>query len=145
MKNLVSIIVNCFNGEKYLSKALNSLLNQKYKIFEVILLIIALLTLVQRYLNQSKIKDSIIIKQKKISLYASRNFALRKTKGKFVAFLDVDDWWNEDYLSSRKIFFYLQKFMVFHIQIVTTILRIEIISKFFIKKICHQDLYWMIY
>ena len=36
MKNLVSIIVNCFNGEKYLSKALNSLLNQKYKNFEVI-------------------------------------------------------------------------------------------------------------
>ena len=42
--------------------------------------------------------------KKKISLYASRNFALRKTKGKFVAFLDVDDWWNEDYLSSRKNF-----------------------------------------
>ena len=34
-KNLVSIIVNCFNGEKYLSKALNSLLNQKYKNFEI--------------------------------------------------------------------------------------------------------------
>ena len=35
-KNLVSIIVNCFNGEKYLSQTLRSILIQKYQNFEVI-------------------------------------------------------------------------------------------------------------
>ena len=35
-KKLVSIIINCFNGEKYLSKTLDSILKQKYKKFEVI-------------------------------------------------------------------------------------------------------------
>ena len=35
-KKLVSIIINCFNGEKYLSKTLASVLNQKYQNFEVI-------------------------------------------------------------------------------------------------------------
>ena len=35
-KKLVSVIVNCYNGEKYLSQTLKSLLNQKYKNFEVI-------------------------------------------------------------------------------------------------------------
>ena len=35
-KNLVSIIVNCFNGENYLLKTLNSILIQKYQNFEVI-------------------------------------------------------------------------------------------------------------
>ena len=35
-KKLVSIIINCFNGEKYLQQAINSVLNQKYKNFEVI-------------------------------------------------------------------------------------------------------------
>ena len=35
-KNLVSIIVNCFNGENYLQKTLNSILIQKYQNFEVI-------------------------------------------------------------------------------------------------------------
>ena len=33
---LVSIIVNCFNGEKYLKRALQSILNQTYKNWEVV-------------------------------------------------------------------------------------------------------------
>jgi glycosyltransferase involved in cell wall biosynthesis len=33
---LVSIIVNCFNGEKYLSEAINSILSQTYNYWEVI-------------------------------------------------------------------------------------------------------------
>ena len=35
-KKLVSIIVNCFNGEKYLLKTLNSVLKQKYQNFELV-------------------------------------------------------------------------------------------------------------
>ena len=35
-EKLVSIIVNCYNGEKYLFKTLKSIQNQKYKNFEVI-------------------------------------------------------------------------------------------------------------
>ncbi len=37
MKNkLVSIVINCFNGERFLSKTLQSILDQTYKNFEVI-------------------------------------------------------------------------------------------------------------
>ena len=32
----ISIIVNCHNGEKYLKKCILSILNQKYKNFEII-------------------------------------------------------------------------------------------------------------
>ena len=35
-KNLVSIVVNCFNGEKYLQQCLDSLLRQKYQNYEII-------------------------------------------------------------------------------------------------------------
>ena len=35
-KKLISIIINCFNGEKYLKKNLNSILKQKYQKYEVI-------------------------------------------------------------------------------------------------------------
>ena len=35
-KPLVSIIMNCFNGEKYLLQSINSVLEQKYKNWELI-------------------------------------------------------------------------------------------------------------
>ena len=80
-KKLVSIIVNCYNGEKYLSKTLSSILDQKYKNFEVIFVD-----------NCSNDSSSKIFKQindsrfkyfktkKKIKLYEARNYALKKCK-----------------------------------------------------------------
>ena len=35
-KNLVSVIVNCYNGEKFLKRAIRSILSQTYKNFEII-------------------------------------------------------------------------------------------------------------
>lgn len=105
-KKLVSVIVNCYNGEKYLLQTLKSLLNQKYKNFEVIFMD-----------NCSTDKSASIFKmikdrrfkyfktKKKIKLYDSRNQAIKKTKGNFIAFLDVDDWWDDKFLESRKKFF----------------------------------------
>ena len=105
-KKLVSIFINCYNGEKYLNKTLNSVLSQTYNNFEVIF-----------FDNCSTDKSSKIFKSfndirfkyfktnKKISLYKSRNLALRKCKGNFITFLDADDWWERDFLKSRKKFF----------------------------------------
>lgn len=105
-KNLVSIVVNCFNGEKYLQQCLDSLLRQKYQNYEVIFVD-----------NCSKDKSAKIFKNikdkrfkyfktpKKIKLYDARNFALKKCKGNFISFLDVDDWWDDKFLFSRKKFF----------------------------------------
>jgi len=109
-RQLVSIIINCFNGEKYLQQTLNSILRQKYRNFEVIF--------VDNCSNDASatIYKSIKDKRfkyfkttKKIKLYASRNFALKKTKGDYITFLDSDDWWNENFLSSRKKFFLSDK------------------------------------
>ena len=37
MKNKISVVINFHNGEKYLEKCIESVLNQNYKNFEVIL------------------------------------------------------------------------------------------------------------
>jgi len=96
---LVSIIVNCFNGEKYLRKALDSILNQTYKNWEIIF-----------WDNQSTDQSSKIFKSYKDQrfkyfyafnhtlLYKARNEAIKKASGEFLAFLDVDDWWEKDKL-----------------------------------------------
>ena len=97
MKNepLVSIIINCFNGEKYLHEALDSVITQTYKNWEIIF-----------WDNQSIDNSAEIFKSYKDSrlkyycapshtsiLYEARNYALEKVNGDFIAFLDVDDWW----------------------------------------------------
>jgi len=109
-KKLVSIIINCFNGEKYLQQAINSVLNQKYKNFEVIF--IDNCSSDNSALIYKKTKDrrfKYFKTKKKLKLYESRNFALKKVKGNYIAFLDTDDWWNKNFLSSRQKFFLSNK------------------------------------
>ena len=48
MYPLVSVIVNCHNGDKYLETCIKSILNQKYENFEIIFLIIPRLTIVKK-------------------------------------------------------------------------------------------------
>ena len=94
-QSLVSVITNCFNGDKYLHKALNSVVAQTYKNWEIIF-----------WDNQSVDKSAEIFKSYKDVrfkyyyapkhskiLYEAKNYALAKAKGDFFAFLDVDDWW----------------------------------------------------
>ena len=89
---LVSVIMNCYDGESYLAEAVKSVLNQTYKNFEVIF-----------WDNQSKDKSAIIYKsfkdkrlkyyyaKKHTSLYDARNLAIKKSKGKLIPFLEVSD------------------------------------------------------
>lgn len=100
--SLISIIVNCHNGEKYLNQCISSILKQKYQNYEVIF-----------FDNSSKDNSKKILqsfKEKKIKyyyskvklkLYDARNIAISKSKGDLITFLDTDDWWDENYLSSK--------------------------------------------
>jgi len=99
---LVSVIMNCYNGQTYLSDAIKSVLLQTYNNFEVIF-----------WDNQSQDNSASIYKsfkdkrlkyyyaKKHTSLYQARNLALKKSRGKFIAFLDTDDIWFKDKLSSQ--------------------------------------------
>jgi len=105
-KNLVSIIVNCFNGEDYLLKTLNSILIQKYQNFEVIFVDNCSTDTTSKIFKSINDKRFKYFKtKKKINLYKARNYALQKCNGEFIAFLDSDDWWEKKFLSSRKSFF----------------------------------------
>jgi glycosyltransferase involved in cell wall biosynthesis len=104
MHKKVSVIVNCHNGEKYLKKCISSILNQKYRNLELIFF--------DNFSSDNSKKIIINIKDdrikyffsnKKLSLYAARNEAVEVSLGEIIAFLDVDDWWDENYLSSRAL------------------------------------------
>ena len=84
---LVSIIMNCHNGEKYLKESLRSIFNQKYKNWELIFW--------DNYSSDNSRKIIKKFKDKRIryfyskkfnSLYNSRNLAIGKAKGKYISF-----------------------------------------------------------
>ena len=102
----ISVIVNCHNGEEYLENCLNSILNQTFKDFEIIFFDNASIDNTRNILkkfNDDRIK--YFLSKKKLTLYNARNQAIQKSSGELIAFLDVDDWWDKNYLSSRASFF----------------------------------------
>lgn len=99
---LVSILMNCFNGEKYLREAIESVLEQSWQNWEVIF-----------WDNQSTDASAEIFKSytdprlkyhyapEHTLLYEARALALECVSGDYVAFLDVDDTWTPDKLARQ--------------------------------------------
>ena len=102
----VSVIVNFHNGEKYLSKCLTSITEQSYENLEIILWDNSSNDNSYNLINNFKDKRiRYILNKEKVSLYKARNDAILCSNGELIAFLDCDDWWEKNYLSSRKNLF----------------------------------------
>ena len=101
-KNLVSIIINCYNGEKYLKEALLSIKAQTYKNWEIIFWDNKSTDKSVKILKSLKIKNlKYFLSKKHTSLYAARNLAIKKTKGEYIGFIDVDDLWEKNKLKQQ--------------------------------------------
>jgi len=87
----ISVLMSVYNGEKYLRELVESILNQTYKNFEFIIINDGstdnTLNILKGY-NDSRIK---IYSQENIGLTKSLNKAIRLSKGKYIARVDVDD------------------------------------------------------
>ena len=101
-KNLVSIILNCYNGEKYLEDALKTVINQSYDNWELIFWDNRSTD------NSKKIFDSFesekfryFYSNKHTPLYEARNLALKECRGKYIAFIDADDYWETNKLEKQ--------------------------------------------
>ena len=98
---LVSIIMNCFNGDKFLKEAIDSVYKQNFNNWEIIF-----------WDNLSNDKSAYIAKsyneklryflsKKHTELGVARNLALKKARGKYIGFLDCDDLFIKDKLKSQ--------------------------------------------
>ncbi len=105
--------MNCHNGEKYLHQSLKSILNQKYKNWELIFWDNFSKDRSKKILK--KIKDKRIkyfFSKKFLKLYHSRNLAIRKAKGQYISFLDTDDLWHKEKLNRQINFLKKKKLLV---------------------------------
>ena len=100
---LVSIIMPSYNTANYIGESINSVINQSYKNWELIIVDDCSTDntdeVIKDFLKDSRIK---YLKNKENSGAAiSRNKALRMAKGEWIAFLDSDDLWNHKKLEKQ--------------------------------------------
>jgi len=98
--SLVSVIVTTFNREKYLSKTIESIVEQTYSNIEIIIVDDG---------STVNYAESICNQFKKCNYYykpngglaSARNFGISVATGDYIAFLDDDDYWRFDKLEKQ--------------------------------------------
>lgn len=88
----VSVIIPTFNSGAYLNEAINSVLNQTYSPFEIIVVndgsTDSTDNILREYLNDIK-----YLSQENLGPASARNLGIKAAKGEYIAFLDADDIW----------------------------------------------------
>ena len=107
MKPLISIIIPFYQKKNYIEQTIKSIVKQSQKNFELILVYDdpdkSDLPHVLRVLKDIK-RKTIIINKKNIGAGPSRNIAILKAKGEFIAFIDADDVWKKHKLKNQLLF-----------------------------------------
>ena len=96
MKDLISVVVNVFNGEKYIKKCLDSIINQTYNNIEILIVNDGSTDKTLEVCKSIKDRRIRIIDQKNIGISLSRNVGMDNSKGDYIFFVDSDDFIEKD-------------------------------------------------
>jgi len=102
----VSVIIPVYQSANTIAEAIDSVLSQTFKDFEIIVVDDGSTDSLEEVLSKygEKIK---LIKQKRLGVSASRNKGIKNSSGEIVAFLDADDIWLPNKLSQQLALFNL--------------------------------------
>lgn len=98
---LVSIIVPCYNAEKWIDRGMTSILNQTFKDIEVIAVNDGSTDNTLRLLKNFQLKDSRVkvIDKENGGVSAARNCGIDNAQGRYIVFCDSDDFVADTYIS----------------------------------------------
>ena len=99
----VSIIMPCYNSEEFISDSIESVINQEYKNWELIIVDDFSkdnsYEKIRPYLDDSRVR--CIRNAKNFGGAVSRNIAIKQSEGRYIAFLDSDDLWHKNKLNAH--------------------------------------------
>ena len=99
----ITVIIPNFNKSKYLEQCINSVLNQTFKSWNLIIIDDASTDeskkILNKFINHKQISIINLKKNKGVSF--CRNLGMRLAQTKYISFLDSDDYWLEDKLEKH--------------------------------------------
>ena len=104
MEDLVSIVVPVYNAEKFLEDTINTVLNQTYTNWELILVNDCSkdnsINIINKYVEQDS-RIRLHNNETNSKAAVSRNNGITDSKGRFICFLDADDKWDSTKLEKQ--------------------------------------------
>lgn len=103
MSNLVSIVMPCYNAERFIEETIQSVINQTYSFWELIIVSDGSTDKSVELIKELAKSESRIslFEKKNTGVSDTRNFGIEKCKGEYIAFLDADDTWKETNLEDK--------------------------------------------
>lgn len=102
LSGLVSIIMPCYNGEKFIKETIESVLTQTYTSWELLIIDDGSkdnsVDIIKSYQQDQRIK---LIQQANAGSAAARNNGIRHSQGQYMALLDSDDIWLPNFLEEQ--------------------------------------------
>lgn len=114
---LISIIIPYYKKKRYIKLTLQSILRQKYKNFEILIIYDDADTEDLLFIKKLKKKDKrikLIINKKNIGAGMSRNKGVKLSKGEYLAFVDSDDLWHPEKLKLQLSYMIKNKISISH-------------------------------
>ena len=101
---LVSVIMPCYNSERFIAESIDSVIGQSYPNFELLITDDGSTDNSVEIIKNKVEKDNrikLFILKERIGIAKARNNSLSHAKGRFIAFLDSDDIWTSNKLSTQ--------------------------------------------
>ena len=96
----VSVIIPTYNRETYLEQGIQSVINQSFRNFEILVIDVGSLNNYAEAIC-NKYKNCIYVYKENGGLSSARNYGIKNAKGAYIAFLDDDDYWRSDKLEKQ--------------------------------------------
>lgn len=103
-EELCSVVMPAYNSEKYIAEAIESVIKQTYKNWELIVVNDASTDDTEKIIKSYQERDKrikLISLSENQGVASARNTAIQNAKGRYIAFLDADDYWEKEKLQKQ--------------------------------------------
>ncbi|MEO1429685.1 MAG: glycosyltransferase [Cyanobacteria bacterium J06633_8] len=101
LKHIISVIIPVYNGEKTIKETIESILNQSFIDFELIIINADSTDKTLSIIAQIKDERIKVFSYPKANVAVNRNRGIKHANGDYITFIDADDLWTTDKLAAQ--------------------------------------------